>query len=134
LTFISLAAPVQLKGNHITLFWAAECVLLLWLSQKSGITLIRQSSIIILFLLGISLVMDWQQVYGSGLYDEKNHLTPLANKGFITGLVVVAALILYSKLLKSEIRSILFREVKTSRTVLAIAAVIIGYLVIAFEL
>lgn len=134
LTFISLAAPVQLKGNHITLFWAAECVLLLWLSQKSGITLIRQSSIIILFLLGISLAMDWQQVYASGLYNTSNRLSPLANKGFITGLVVVVALILYSKLLKSEIRSVLFREVKTSRTVLAVAAVIIGYLVIAFEL
>jgi uncharacterized membrane protein len=134
LTFISLAAPVQLKGNHITLFWAAECVLLLWLSQKSGITLIRQSSIIVLALLGISLAMDWQQVYGSGLYDNKNRLTPLANKGFITGLVVVAALILYSKLLKSEIRSVLFREVKTARTILATASVIIGYLVIAFEL
>ncbi|SMC87046.1 DUF2339 domain-containing protein [Pedobacter nyackensis] len=134
LTFISLAAPVQLKGNHITLFWAAESVLLLWLSQKSGITLIKQSSVIILVLLGISLVMDWQQVYGSSLYHTTNRLTPLANKGFITGLVVVIALILYSKLLKSEIKSILFREIKTSRTILAIASIIIGYLVIAFEL
>lgn len=134
LTFISLAAPVQLKGNHITLFWAAESVLLLWLSQKSGITLIKQSSVIILLLLGISLAMDWQQVYGSSVYNTTNRLTPLANKGFITGMVVVAALILYSKLLKSEIRSILFREVKTSRTILAIAAIVIGYLVIAFEL
>src|SRR5690606_36307489 len=31
LTFISLAAPIQLEGNYITLFWAAEAVLLLWL-------------------------------------------------------------------------------------------------------
>jgi uncharacterized membrane protein len=134
LTFISLAAPVQLKGNHITLFWAAESVLLLWLSQKSGITLIKQSSVIILVLLGISLVMDWQHVYGSSLYNKTDHLAPLANKGFITGLVVVIALILYSKLLKSEIKSILFQEIKTSRTILAIASIIIGYLVIAFEL
>ncbi|WP_316815262.1 DUF2339 domain-containing protein [Pedobacter nyackensis] len=134
LTFISLAAPVQLKGNHITLFWAAESVLLLWLSQKSGITLIKQSSLIILVLLGISLTMDWQQVYGSNLYDTNNRLIPLANKGFITGLVVVCALLLYSKLLKSEIKSILFREIKTSRTILAIAMIIISYIVIALEL
>jgi uncharacterized membrane protein len=134
LTFISLAAPVQLKGNHITLFWAAESVLLLWLSQKSGITLIKQSSLIILVLLGISLVMDWQHVYGSSLYNTTNRLTPLFNKGFVTGFVVVIALILYSRLLKSEIKSILFREIKTSRTILAIAAIVIGYLVIAFEL
>ncbi|MDR6785097.1 putative membrane protein [Pedobacter africanus] len=134
LTFISLAAPVQLKGNQITLFWTAESVLLLWLSQKSGITLIKQSSVIVLVLMGISLVMDWQQVYGSSVYNTTNRLYPIANKGFITGLVAVAGLILYSTLLKKEIRSILFREVKTSRTILAVAVVLIGYLVIAFEL
>lgn len=134
LTFISLAAPVQLKGNHITLFWAAESVLLLWLSQKSGIVLIRQSSVLILVLLGISLVMDWQHVYGSSLYDSRNRLLPIANKGFITGLVVVTALVLYTRLLKSELKSILFREIKTSRTILAVAGILIGYLVIAFEL
>ena len=26
-TFVSLAGPVQLEGNHITLFWAAEAAL-----------------------------------------------------------------------------------------------------------
>ena len=134
LTFITLAAPVQLKGNHITLFWAAESVLLLWLSQKSGITLIRQSSVIILVLMGISLFMDWQQIYGSGTYNTINRLNPLANKGFITGLVVVIALILYSRLLRSEIKSFLFREIKTARTILAISGIVAGYLVIAFEL
>ncbi|ACU05173.1 DUF2339 domain-containing protein [Pedobacter heparinus] len=134
LTFISLAAPVQLKGNQITLFWAAESVLLLWLSQKSGITLIKQSSVIVLVLMAISLVMDWQQVYGSSIYNTSNRLPILINKGFITGLVVVIALTLYSGLLRSEIKSILFREVKTSRTILAIAAIVIGYLVIALEL
>ena len=134
LTFISLAAPVQLKGNQITLFWAAESVLLLWLSQKSGITLIKQSSAIVLALIGISLVMDWQQVYGSSIYNTSNRLRPIVNEGFITGLVVVAGLVLYSRLLKKEIKSILFREIKTSRAILAIAGIVIGYLVIALEL
>ncbi|WP_316809842.1 DUF2339 domain-containing protein [Pedobacter heparinus] len=134
LTFISLAAPVQLKGNQITLFWAAESVLLLWLSQKSGIALLKQSSVIVLLLMAISLVMDWQQVYGSSIYHTSNRLPLIANKGLITGLVVVAALIWYSRLLRSEIRSILFREVKTSRTILAIGAIVIGYLAIALEL
>lgn len=134
LTFISLAAPVQLKGNHITLFWAAESVLLLWLSQKSGITLIKQSSVIVLVLMGVSLVMDWQQIYVSTIYNTTNRLIPIANKGFIAGSVAIAGLILYSRLLKTEIKSGLFREVKTSRTILAIVAIVIGYLVAALEL
>ncbi|MBL4623748.1 MAG: DUF2339 domain-containing protein, partial [Flavobacteriales bacterium] len=60
LTFLSLVAPVQLDGNHITLFWAAEAVLLLWLGQKSGIQIIKLSSVLINALLLISLVMDWE--------------------------------------------------------------------------
>ena len=34
LTFITLAIPIQFEGNFITLFWAAEAVILLWLAQK----------------------------------------------------------------------------------------------------
>ncbi len=34
LTFISITAPLQLHGHFITMFWAAEMVLLYWLYQK----------------------------------------------------------------------------------------------------
>ncbi len=34
LTFISLAASIQLNGNNITLFWASEAVLLYWLVSE----------------------------------------------------------------------------------------------------
>lgn len=37
LTFITLAIPVQFSGNNITIFWAVEAVLLMWLAQKSKI-------------------------------------------------------------------------------------------------
>lgn len=85
LTFISLAAPVQLEGNFITLFWAAEAVLLLWLSQKSGITLMRTASMIITGLMIISLVMDWDKLYYS--YFEVTPLNIMLNKAYITGIV-----------------------------------------------
>src|SRR6266487_759841 len=65
LSFVSLTAPVQLKGNYITLFWAAEMVLLFWLYQKSFIPLLKIASAIITLLTLISLLMDWSQVYGS---------------------------------------------------------------------
>ena len=63
LTFLSLAAPVQLEGNYITMFWAAEGVLLLWLSQKSGIQLMRLASVLVNVLMVISLFMDWYNMY-----------------------------------------------------------------------
>ncbi|MFL5731025.1 MAG: DUF2339 domain-containing protein, partial [Cytophagaceae bacterium] len=101
LTFISLSAPIQLKGNNITLFWAAEAVLLLWLSQKSGIKIMRTGSLIVMVLMWVSLVMDWNKIYLTYIRDEEV-LALLVNRGFATGVVAVISLILYSLLLKKN--------------------------------
>lgn len=87
LTFISLAAPIQLKGNQITLFWACETVLLYWLYQKSNIEIMRVSSMIILAGMLLSLFMDWSIIYfinGNGTAITK--MPVLLNKGFIASL------------------------------------------------
>lgn len=99
LTFVSLAAPVQLSGNYITLFWTTEMVLLLWLGQKSGIKFMKLSSLGIMCLMLVSLVMDWQQIYFD--YDVKS-LAVIANKGFITTLFSIVGIFAYSKLLNNE--------------------------------
>ncbi|MBX9850631.1 MAG: DUF2339 domain-containing protein [Cytophagaceae bacterium] len=98
LTFLSLAAPVQLEGNYITLFWSIEAVLLLWLSQKSGIQLIKISSIIVMMLMFISLVMDWFNIYAY----RTEELNIIFNKGFITGIVSLASIFATILLLKKE--------------------------------
>lgn len=88
LTFISLAAPVQLEGNYITLFWAAEAVLLLWFGQRTGIRLIERTSMLINVLMLVSLWLDFQQVY----YYSEEVLRPVLNKGWITGMATVISL------------------------------------------
>lgn len=97
LTFLTLAAPVQLEGNYITLFWAGEAVLLLWLSQKSGINLMRVASVVITALMVISLVMDWEQIYS-----QQQYLMVIFNKGYLTSLVSLASLVFTLVLLKRE--------------------------------
>lgn len=99
LTFISLAAPVQLEGNYITLFWAAEAVLLLWLAQKSGNRLMKLSSVIITGLMVISLMMDWSQLYGDYAPDGLNIIF---NKAYITGIVSAISLLITYLLLGRE--------------------------------
>lgn len=99
LTFISLAGPVQLDGNYITLFWAAETMLLLWLSQKSGIRLMKLASVVIMALMVISLLMDWDQVY---LNDSDISLKIIFNKGYVTGLVALSSVVGTFYLLKNE--------------------------------
>lgn len=99
LTFISLAAPVQLEGNYITLFWSAEAVLLLWLSQKSGIRLMKLSAVVVMALMVFSLLIDWTQIYGDG---ANSYLLILLNKGYITSLVSLVAIGMTLYFLKYE--------------------------------
>lgn len=98
LSFLSLAAPIQLNGHFITLFWAAESVLLLYLYQRSGIKLMKNASLLVLILTAISLIMDWCKVYNYHM----TGMTPVINRGFVTNLVCIAALYLYIKFLARE--------------------------------
>ncbi|WPV66752.1 DUF2339 domain-containing protein [Chitinophaga sp. LS1] len=98
LSFLSLAAPIQLKGHYITLFWAAESVLLLYLYQRSALKLMKIASLIVMVLTAGSLIMDWFNLYGYHMV----LMTPVLNRGFITNAAVVAALFIYRKLLAKE--------------------------------
>lgn len=100
LTYITLIAPIQLNGNQITLFWAAEAVILLWLSQKSGIFLMKVSSFLLWPLMLISLILDWIKHYDQ--LTGQVVLWPIANQPFITGVGVLVSMGLFLKLLKNE--------------------------------
>jgi uncharacterized membrane protein len=103
LTFITIAAPVQLEGNHITLFWAMESLLLMWLAQRSEIPLYRFVSVFVFFLMTMSLGMDWVTVY-RGYAEDAETLRVVFNKGFGTGIFCAAATYLTLLLLKKEIK------------------------------
>ncbi len=105
LTFISLAGPVQLNGNYITLFWATEAVILYWLSVKSKIHIIKNASVVIVILTLVSLGIDWQNNYFSA---QVNKLPVLLNKAFITGLVVITALLVNLRWVRRDEEKTLF--------------------------
>ncbi|HAI82598.1 MAG TPA: hypothetical protein DCL43_02930 [Chitinophagaceae bacterium] len=80
-SLVSLAAPIQLNGHFISIFWATEMVLLLWLYQKAGFKLLQQFSLLVGILAIISVLMDISYLY----YDTTNAILPiLINKAFIT--------------------------------------------------
>lgn len=101
LTFITLAVPIQFEGNYITLFWAAEAVLLLWLSQKSKITSYRFGSVIVHFLMLVSLILDWDKYYKG-----EDVLNIAVNPIFTTGLFAILSLFSIFYLLKEETEGI----------------------------
>lgn len=135
LTFITLTIPFQFSGNYITLFWACEAVLLLWLSQKSKIATFRIGGIAVLILMFLSLFIDWEQAYASSLIQD---LTPLMNKIFLTGLLAVGSLIAIYYLLRKETENTTYYFIsinpKLYRKFAAISGIILAYFVGAFEL
>ncbi|MEN3322378.1 DUF2339 domain-containing protein [Mariniflexile soesokkakense] len=135
LTFVTLTIPIQFKGNYITLFWASEAVLLFWLSQKSKINGFKLGAIAVQFLSIISLVIDWTQKYSDTNDDS---LLIISNPIFITGIIVLAALIATYYIVKEE--NISFNtlgfdlDLSFYKKLLIITAVGIGYLVGILEI
>jgi uncharacterized membrane protein len=124
LTFVTLTIPIQFEENHITLFWAAEAVLLFWLSQKTKINNFKIGAIIVQVLTLISLLMDWEG------YSYSEELSVIFNPLFIAGLVVSISLFLTYCLLKKEKYTVTksFKlNIKFYKTAVLIAAIIVTY-------
>jgi uncharacterized membrane protein len=129
LTFLTLTIPIQFEGNHITLFWACEAVMLFWLSQKSKISLFKLSAVAVQFLMFFSLVIDWFQTYGSIEFT----LNVVFNKIFITGIVALASLVATFFVLNKETEnSIIYRitfQPVLYKNFIAMVAIVVAYFV-----
>jgi hypothetical protein len=133
LTFITLAIPIQFEGNYITLFWAAEGVLLMWLAKKSQIKSYRYASVLVHGLMIISLCIDWVILYKG---DDK--LVFLFNPIFSTGIFAIACLIVVRFILRSETEllrklNLVFNPIQY-RSFISLMAIILGYFVGIFEI
>jgi hypothetical protein len=80
----------------------------------------------------ISLVMDWVNIYGG--YEQG--LTIVLNKGFITGLVCVSALIGNWNLLKRENTEFVFYNIESNvyKSILLCLAIIVTYIFLLLEI
>jgi hypothetical protein len=104
LTFLTLAIPIQLNGNWITLAWAVEGAALLYASFPVKYRKLRTGSLIILALAVIRLLFfDLENLFSSGMaaVDKRTGFTPFINSGslmFLAGvLILFAASFIYGR-------------------------------------
>ena len=92
LTFITIAIPVQLNGNWVTLLWIGEAALLFWFARTKKIAMYEKIAMPLMFIGVISLFQDWDEAYQvyDGTYE--NWLIPFFNFQFLSALMVVAGL------------------------------------------
>ncbi len=90
LTFVTLAIPIQLEGNYITLFWMAEAMLILYLGQRTGLTLLRIGSVIVSVLGVLMLFWHWNTSYFSSIAPD---MPFLLNGAFLTSMLVASGVV-----------------------------------------
>ena len=127
LSFVSLAIPIQLRGHVITMFWAAEAVILLLLWQKSQIKVFHVGFMLISLLTLFSYFMDI-----SNLYSYNNAMAIMSNRLFITGIVVLASFVVNMLLLKREL--IVQKEGIPFVNIFKIIIIVLAYIVPFLEL
>lgn len=93
LTFSTIAVPVQLDGNFVTLLWTAEAAILFWVGRAKQIPLYETYSFPVMFLATVSLIADWQAAGDFRLADAAalQNYNPLLNGTFISSIFFVLA-------------------------------------------
>ena len=91
LVFITIAIPVQLDGNWVTLLWVGEAVLLFWIGRTKNISVYEYLSYPLMALSTFSLYQDWTNVYVAfNQFDGFKTFTPLLNIHFLSTVLFIA--------------------------------------------
>mgnify|MGYP003630626895 CR=1 FL=1 len=94
LVFITIAIPVQLDGNWVTLLWVGEAALLFWIGRTKGIPVYEYLSYPLMIMATLSLYQDWTVTYFNNfLSTSSTQLTPIFNVQFLSSLMFVAGLV-----------------------------------------
>jgi len=84
ITFITLAIPIQLKGNWITMAWAVEALVILWTGIQTKSTRLHVLAWV-MFTLALGKVIVWDMKWRASF-------TPVFNQYFLSSLFVIACL------------------------------------------
>ena len=99
LVFITIAIPVQLNGNWVTLLWIGEAALLFWIGKTKQNPVYENLSYPLMILAVISIFQDWSSTYYLNVYRTiETRITPIFNIHFLTSLLFIAAFGFINKL------------------------------------
>jgi len=91
LLFLTIAIPVQLDGNWVTLVWAGEAALLFWIGRTKGVGFYEKMAYPLMIVAVISLLDDWSNYGGYYRFSPESRITPIFNIYFLTSLLFIAA-------------------------------------------
>lgn len=87
ITFITLTIPIYFEASWVTLFWAAEAVILLGVGKKLNVSLFKNAALVLIVLSTLSLLNRW----GVNYFDQTIDFKTIANPIFLTSIFVLLA-------------------------------------------
>lgn len=92
LVFCTIAIPVQLDGNWVTLLWTGEALLLFWIGRSKQVPAYEKISYPLMALAFVSLIQDWESAYNHfDFYNTTAKVSPVINIHFFTSLLCTGA-------------------------------------------
>jgi len=135
IVFLSLIAPVEFVGKSLTIVWAIQLVLLLWISQKVNFRIFRFGSAFMALLI---IVLSFNELYETFIYiSPRAELKPaFLNIDFISGLMSSLGLITCIYLVSKENEKYYLKPLKIStyQTILGLFSLLIFYFNIYVEI
>ena len=126
LTFVTIAIPIQLRSNWITIAWAVEGVAILWAGIEIQSVRLRAHAFG-LFALAFFKFLFWDTPYG-----YRPAFTPIFNRYFLSSLAVVGCYILAVYLFERARRRKLVNE-RVTMLIIALGAALTFWLLISIE-
>jgi uncharacterized membrane protein len=126
LTFVTIAIPIQLRSNWITIAWAVEGVAILWAGLEIQSVRLRAHAFG-LFALAFFKFLFWDTPYG-----YRPAFTPIFNRYFLSSLAVVGCYLVAVYLFERAGRRKLVNE-RVTMLMIALGAALTFWLLISIE-
>ncbi|WP_461629879.1 DUF2339 domain-containing protein [Labilibaculum euxinus] len=99
LIFITIAFPIQLDGNWVTLLWVSEAALLFWIGRTKKVSIYEAMSYPLMVLAFCSILQDWTTMYNTYLVDDpETKITLFLNVNFLSSLLFIFSFGLINRL------------------------------------
>ncbi len=92
LLFLTIAIPVQLDGNWVTLIWIGEAALLFWIGRTKGVPFYEKMAYPLIAVALLSLTEDWANYGRYYTTAPATRIAPIFNIYFLTSILFVIAL------------------------------------------
>ena len=126
LTFVTIAIPIQLSSNWITIAWAVQGLVILWAALEIRSVRLRVHAFALFGLAFFKLIL-WDTPYG-----HRSAFIPIFNRYFLSSLLVIACFLGAIYLFERASKRKLF-EAQESKIAIGLAAALAFWFVISIE-